>query len=195
MRKIHFAGLSALALLATPVVLIAQDMPPPDDTQGVESGQSAMPDETMPDEAMPGETMPPESSGSMDAPDDAGSGADLTPGQQAELATWPAEVKSYYASLAPDRQKAFWALSPDQRAQVAALPAEQQEQVWASIMQQLSTLQAGAGQSAGPDESSSDGTPLAQGSSDAAVPPQAMNKAYPLCSKSVQDECRNPSGA
>ncbi|MEJ2458373.1 MAG: hypothetical protein P8Y58_09595, partial [Novosphingobium sp.] len=144
--------------------------------------------------------MPPESSGSMDAPEDPGSGADLTPGQQAELATWPADVKSYYASLASDRQKAFWALSPEQRAQVAALPAEQQEQVWASIMQQLSTLQAGAGytgaaQPSGMDDEAAPGRPpLAESPAATAPSHQAMNKSYPRCSKSVRDECRNRSG-
>ncbi len=57
----------------------------------------------------------------------------LTPEKQAQYDAWPVEVRNYYQSLSPDRQKLFWRMSDGDKVSLAAMTPEDQEAVWRGI--------------------------------------------------------------
>lgn len=222
MRKLMLTSAVALAMSSMPAALIAQeamdstmdpamqsgapgtgaeagsqDMPPPAGAEATDMAQADKP------------TMTPEQQSSYDSwPAD----------RQADYNSWPAQNQVYYWGLSPDRQEGYWALTADQRGQIYQMSPQQQELAWQSVVQQLNGQQpttpmgqanppgtgmptAGvpdpqmASQSARPampaDESYQGGPYKG-----ALTPPPAtaMNKDYPVCSKTVQDNCRNRGG-
>ncbi|CCA93791.1 hypothetical protein [Novosphingobium sp. PP1Y] len=196
MRKSILAGGSALALAALPGALLAQNAPP------------AAADPARVASAAP-VTLTPEQQAMYD-----GWPAD----RQAEYDAWPDEYKGYYWTLVPERQEGYWALTPDQRGQVYKMSPQQRETAWASIIQQLNgeTPTTPATQANPPGEGMpTAGVPAPQAAEQAVrpampadesyqggpykgaltpPPASAMNKDYPVCSKTVQDSCRNPGG-
>lgn len=138
--------------------------------------------------------------------------------KKADYETWPQAYKDYYWSLKTEQQTGFWALTDDQRGQVYKMTPEQREIAWTSIMQQL----AGTTPTTPPGQANPPGTGMPttgvpnpqtaeqtvrpampadqsyQGGpyKGALTPPPAaaMNKDYPVCSKTVQDSCRNRGG-
>ncbi|CDO37694.1 MULTISPECIES: hypothetical protein [Novosphingobium] len=196
MRHLIFAGASALALATLPNALLAQNAP------------SAAGDSAQVSPAAP-VTLTAEQQAMYD-----GWPAD----RQAEYDAWPDEYKGYFWTLVPERQEGYWALTPDQRGQVYKMSPQQREAAWTSIIQQLNgqTPTTPATQANPPGEGVPTAGVPAPETAEQAVrpampadqsyqggpykgaltppPASAMNKDYPVCSKTVQDNCRNPGG-
>lgn len=204
MRNLIIAGVSALALAALPAALSAQAMPD-EDTAATEPGPAGT------ETAQIGATvtLTPEQQAQYDAwPEQ----------QRTDYDAWPAEYQIYYWSLTADQQQGYWALTPEQREQIYKMAPAQRELAWKSVVDQMKGLAAGPAQvQANPK---GPGTPItgapAPQTAGQPVPPampadpdyqagpykgaltpppaSAMNKEYPVCSKTVQDSCRNPGG-
>lgn len=188
MRRFLMASSAALALLAIPVMGQAQDAPPPAPTS------TAAP------------MMTPEQKATYDA---------WEASQKADYDAWPNEYKVYYWTLSPDQQKGYWALTADQRGQIYKMTPEQRQIAWNSVLQQMNgqTPTTPPGQANPPGEGMpTAGVPDPQSAAQpvppampadpsyqggpykgANTPPPAteMNKTYPVCSKTVTDNCRN----
>lgn len=67
------------------------------------------------------------------APPPAANDNAMTPAQQAEYATWPAEIRDYYQSLSAERRKLFWQMDNADKASLVAMSPEDQEAVWQGI--------------------------------------------------------------
>lgn len=138
--------------------------------------------------------------------------------KKADYATWPQAYKDYYWSLKAEQQTGYWALTADQRGQVYKMTPEQREIAWTSILQQLAgntpTTPPGQANPPGPGMPTT-GVPNPQTAEQtvrpampadqsyqggpykgALTPPPAaaMNKDYPVCTKTVTDGCRNRGG-
>lgn len=57
--------------------------------------------------------------------------------KQAAMEAWPAETKTYFQSLTPERQQMFWALTDTDKVRLSQLPEEQREVAWGQIESQL----------------------------------------------------------
>jgi hypothetical protein len=138
--------------------------------------------------------------------------------QRATYEALPYDYQVYYWSLPADRQAGYWALTDDQRGMIYKMSPEQREAAWASVIAQLAgrTPATPAIQANPPGEGMpTTGVPDPQAAAQsvrpampadpgyqggpykgALTPPPAtaMNKTYPVCSRTVQDSCRNPGG-
>lgn len=132
--------------------------------------------------------------------------------------SWPAEYQAYFWSLTPTQQKGWFALTDAQRKQVYDLPPASRATTWASIEQQLAggapppeQVQANppSAEPASPTppnpQTAAEPVPPAQPADPSyqggaykgamtAPPAEAMNKTYPVCTRKIQDSCRNPGG-
>lgn len=142
-----------------------------------------------------------------------------SPEQRTAYGTWPAAYQAYYWTLAPAQMTGWWRLSAEQRAQIMAMTPEQQAAAWTSVEAQLTGQPAPAavvqanpvGSSQMPTATppdpaaAADPVPPARpadpsyqaGPYKGALtppPPTAMNKTYPVCTRKLQDSCRNPGG-
>lgn len=218
MRKMMLASAAALAMCSIPAALTAQETvdpgmetdvpatgaetaapgtPPPAGASATDMAQTDKP------------AMTPEQQTAYDA---------WTPERRTDYDSWPAEHQVYYWTLAPDRQEGYWALTADQRGQIYQMTPQQQELAWQSVVQQLNgqkpatpmgqanppgtgmpttgvpdpQMAAQSARPAMPADESYQGGPY----KGALTPPPAtaMNKEYPVCSKTVKDNCRNPGG-
>nr|WP_207785918.1 hypothetical protein [Altererythrobacter segetis] len=144
----------------------------------------------------------------------------LTADRQAIVASWPAdrqtmysswspEYQTYFWTLTPEEQQAYFVLTPTQREQIAAMTPTQRSAAWQSIVRQLA---AGANNSdtsvaartGGEVPAPAQATPADDAASGAGAvvtsvpgnleppPASALNKHYPVCSRTVQDQCQNP---
>ncbi|WP_395394266.1 hypothetical protein WBP07_03320 [Novosphingobium sp. BL-8A] len=137
---------------------------------------------------------------------------------KADYDSWTPEYKAYFWSLSGEQQKGYWAMTADQRGQIYKMSPDQQKIAWTAVAQQLngqkpSTPMAqanppgegmpttgvpdpqAAGQSvppAMPADENYQGGPY----KGALTPPPAtaMEKDYPVCTKKLQDNCRNRGG-
>ncbi|HKX79611.1 MAG TPA: hypothetical protein VJM34_13920 [Novosphingobium sp.] len=191
MRTILLAGAGALAVLAMPAISVAQSDPAP--SAGVP--------------------------GSINSVQDKRGGYKLTPEQQAaydawpadrrtDYETWPNDYQVYYWTLEPDYQTGYWTLTPEQRTQIHGMTPEQRTQAWASITQQLqANPPSSEPASPTPPNPATANSPVPPAQPNdptyhagpykgalTAPPPEAANKTYPVCSKTVTDSCRNPGG-
>lgn len=143
------------------------------------------------------------------------------PERQADYAGWPPENKAYFWTLPPERQEGYWALTAEQRGQIYKMSPQQREIAWQSVMQQLkgqaastaNTVQkqanppGGGTPTSGPTDphTASEPVPPAMPADQsyhagpykgALTPPPAteINKTYPVCTRKIQDNCRNPGG-
>jgi hypothetical protein len=208
MHKLWLASSAALALLAVPAAIQAQDA-------AADAPAAAMP-------APPPPGPPP-------APLPAAGAPSLTPEQKAsydawsatqksDYQAWPADYQAYYWTLNAEQQKGYWALTADQRGQIYKMTPEQRQMAWNSVVQQMSgqTPSTPPGQANPPGEGvPTAGVPDPQTADQAArpampadqnyqggpykgalTPPPAtkMDKDYPVCSKTVTDGCRNRGG-
>ena len=134
---------------------------------------------------------------------------------------WPARYQTYFWTLTPGQQAAWWRLNGEQRTQVFAMAPEQRVVAWTSIEAQLNAappaviteqVQANpVGSSAPPTATPPDPMVAAEPVAPAmpadpsynadpykgaltAPPAEAMNKTYPVCTRKLQDSCRNPGG-
>ncbi|MBA4355386.1 MAG: hypothetical protein C0409_11910 [Novosphingobium sp.] len=137
--------------------------------------------------------------------------------QKTKYQAWPSTYQEYFWTLDPDQQKGWWALTDEQKSQVYAMTPEQRLQVWPAIVAQVNGKPApagsaspatpaqpapGAGTAATPAEPATpptDGMAAGTVSSSttgnmSAPPAEAMNKKYPICSKTITDSCRNRGG-
>lgn len=200
MRKMFLAGSAALALIAVPAATMAQG--------AADQGTGDMP---------PAADMAPGAGATMSADQQAKYDA-MSAEQRSDYDTWPGEYQSYYWTLSPEQQQGYWALTPDQRGQIYRMSPEQRQAAWTSVMQQLAgqTPTTPPGQANPPGEGMpTAGVPAPQTAEQAVRPAMpadesyqggpykgaltpppatAMNKDYPVCSKTVQDNCRNPGG-
>ncbi|MFM5906465.1 MAG: hypothetical protein ACKOPO_02565 [Novosphingobium sp.] len=152
------------------------------------------------------------------SPDQSTSWWALDDAQRVALFGWPAEVRSYYWGLPADRQRGYWALNEYQRGMIYKMTPEQQDKAWAAVSAQLAgqTPPTPAGQANPPGEGMpTTGVPDPQAAAQS-VPPAmpadpayqggpykgaltpppetAMSKTYPVCTRKIQDSCRNPGG-
>lgn len=122
--------------------------------------------------------------------------------QRTDFDAWPADYRSYYWTLTPTQQRGYWRLTSEQRAQIAALTPEQRVAAWTSIEAQMAGMNAAtpatpmgdgmAATPATPSTMASDSamtTPSRMGN--VTSPAEAMNKSYPICSRTVTDSCQN----
>lgn len=186
MRRFLAMSALALTLTASPAALIAQTMPDTTSPTGSQNATSAPPTAGAtaytpgPSEMSQMDTWPAE--------------------QKAKYQAWPADYKEYFWTLDADQQKGWWALTDEQKSQVFAMAPDERAKIWPTIVGQV-TGQSMA--SANPMPASPTATPPASASMDSAPassgamatpPATAMNKTYPLCSKTVTDSCRNRGG-
>jgi hypothetical protein len=138
--------------------------------------------------------------------------------QQAEYDAWTPDTQSYYWSLNEQQQTGYWALTPDQRGMIYKMSPDQRAKAWQSIAAQMNghVPPTPAGQANPPGTGMpTNGVPAPE-TAEQSVPPAmpqdpsyqggpykgaltpppatAMNKDYPVCTKTVQDNCRNRSG-
>jgi len=220
MRKLMLAGSAALMALAVPAVH-AQNAPSDPAADPAAASDTAQDAAATPDPAMPGMDAP-APAGTAAAPtltteQQAMYDAWSAP-QKSDYEAWPAEYKVYYWTLNSDQQKGYWALTPDQRGQIYKMTPEQRQMAWNSVVQQLAgkTPTTPPGQANPPGMGMpTAGVPdpqMAQQSVRPAMPADpgyqggpykgaltpppatAMAKDYPVCSKTVQDGCRNRGG-
>ncbi|MFM6933169.1 MAG: hypothetical protein ACKOUT_13105 [Novosphingobium sp.] len=138
--------------------------------------------------------------------------------QRTAYGTWPADYQTYYWTLSPAQMTGWWRLTAEQRSQIMAMTPEQRTSTWASVEAQLSGQPAAGVVQANPVGSSEmpTATPPAPVAAADPVPPatpadpayqagpykgaltappaEAMNKTYPVCTRKLQDSCRNPGG-
>lgn len=191
MHKLLLASSAALALLAVPAAIQAQDAAP---------------------------TAPPAAAAPSMTPEQKALYDGWSPTQKSDYQGWPADYQAYYWTLNTDQQKGYWALTADQRGQIYKMTPEQRQMAWNSVVQQLSgqTPSTPPGQASPPGEGvPTAGVPDPQTAGQAArpampadqnyqggpykgalTPPPAtkMDKDYPVCSKTVTDGCRNRGG-
>lgn len=141
-----------------------------------------------------------------------------TADQRTSYDAWPADYQTYYWTLSPVQMNGWWRLTAVQRGQMMAMTPEQRAATWTSVEAQISG-QAPAGvvqanpvgsaamSSATPPDPATAADPVppatpadpsyAAGPYKGALtapPAEAMNKVYPLCTRKIQDSCRNPGG-
>lgn len=139
--------------------------------------------------------------------------------QRTSYDAWPAPYQGYYWTITPNQQTAWWRLNDEQRTQIFVMAPEQRVVAWNSIEAQLAaappatiTYQVQAnpvGSSAPPTATPPNPQVAAAPVAPAmpadpsynagpykgaltAPPAEAMNKVYPLCTRTLQDSCRNP---
>ena len=112
---------------------------------------------------------------------------------------WPADARAYFWTLTSNQQAGWWRLTDEQRAQILAMSPEARVAAWTSIEAQMAASppratpaepNPGAGEPATPATPSPRATVV-----DNTLPPppaSAMNKDYPVCSRTIQDSCQNP---
>ena len=197
MRKLLLNGAAVFALAAAPTAVFAQG------SMATDTSGTAMPSQATAEAPV----LTAEQQATYDA-----WAADL----QSDYDAWPNEYKVYYWTLTPQQQKGYWALTPDQRGRIYDMTPEQRKLAWQSVVQQLAgqTPTTPPGQANPPGKGMpTKGVPAPQTASQdvppampadesyqggpykgALTPPpaSAMNKDYPVCSKDIQDSCRNP---
>lgn len=142
-----------------------------------------------------------------------------TDAERQDYLTWPPDYQTYYWGLLADQKRGFWQMTPDQRGRIYNMTPEQQELAWQAAMahKQGKTAPRPANQANPPGKGvPTTGVPNPQFANQsvqpampadesyqggpyhgALTPPPAaaMNKEYPLCSKTIQDSCINPREA
>ena len=120
--------------------------------------------------------------------------------QRTDFDAWPADYRTYYWTLTPTQQRGYWRLTNEQRAQIAALTPEQRTAAWTSIEAQMAGMAdttASVGTSTATTTPGTMDTPqvttVTTTTGNMTPPPtEAMNKSYPICSRTVTDSCQNP---
>ena len=182
MRRFLAMSALALTLTASPAALIAQTMPDTTSPTGSQNATSAPPTAGAtaytpgPSEMSQMDTWPAE--------------------QKAKYQAWPADYKEYFWTLDADQQKGWWALTDEQKSQVFAMAPDERAKIWPTIVGQVtgqSMASATPPAPSNPASASMDSAPASSGAM-ATPPATAMNKTYPVCSKTVTDSCRNRGG-
>ncbi|WP_285020370.1 hypothetical protein [Novosphingobium sp. fls2-241-R2A-195] len=212
MRKVLLAGSAALSLLVVPAAIHAQSDPAAPATSEMPAAPPSAPAPAMQPPAASSASAPtltPEQQATYDS---------WTPAQKSDYESWPNDYKVYYWTLSMDQQKGYWALTADQRGQIYKMTPEQRQMAWNSVLQQLKgeTPATPPGQANPPGPGvPTEGVPDPQAANQAARPAMpadetyqggpykgaltpppatAMDKTYPVCSKTVTDACRNRGG-
>lgn len=141
--------------------------------------------------------------------------------QKTSYEAWPGPYQTYYWTLTPTQQTAWWRLTAEQRTQIHHMAPDQRSVAWSSIEAQLNAsrqavvtqqVQANPVGSTAPatatppnPEVAAAPVPPAMPADPSynagpykgaltAVPAEAMNKVYPVCTRTLRDSCRNPGG-
>jgi len=224
MHKYLLSGAAALAILGMSDAVQAQDTAGASGTTDTAGEMPPVPEAPPPPATPSDSSMPSGMAGakpitSSTMTPDQKSMYDAWPAaQRADYDSWTPEYQAYYWSLTAPQQKGYWALTPDQRGQIYKMTPEQQAIAWNSISQQMAgktpttpPAQAnppgeGMPTTGVPDPQYADQTVRPAMPADqtyqggpykgAMTPPPAtaMNKDYPVCSKTVKDGCRNRGG-
>lgn len=223
MRKTLLIGAAAFALTAAPAVLFAQDAPnPPQGTAApvpAPDGTTTVTTTETTTASTPQAAKGTEAGKKMVMSTQQKTTFATWPAQrQTDFQGWTGEDQTYYWTLTPEQQEGFWALTPDQRGQIYKMTPEQRALAWQSIAQQLKgqTPSTPAGQANPPGQGiPTAGVPNPQTANQATQPAMpadpsyqggpykgantpppadAMNKDYPVCSKTVTDNCKNRGG-
>ncbi|WP_288415677.1 hypothetical protein [uncultured Novosphingobium sp.] len=204
MRKMLLVGAAALTFTAIPSVLFAQDADGPTTTTVTTTEQVPVTSSTQKPYVMTVQQKTTYATWPAD--------------RQTSYQAWPIENQTYYWTLTPEQQAGYWALTPDQQGQIYKMSPEQRAIAWQSIQQQMAgqTPTTPEGQANPPGQGMpTAGVPNPQSAEQAArpampadpgyqggpykgaltpPPADAMNKSYPVCSKTVTDGCRNRGG-
>jgi hypothetical protein len=212
MIKQFMTSAAALTILAAPAVVSAQDAAAPVNSQEVTRTASGPPSSgghtTIPETGAPFKMTPQEQTTYSSWPAQ----------QQTDYNRWDPETQSYYWSLNQQQQTGYWAMTPDQRGMIYKMTPDQQSKAWQSIAAQMDgRTPATPSDQANPPGAGmpTSGVPAPQ-TAEQSVPPAmpqdpgyqggpykgaltpppatAMNKDYPVCSRTVQDNCRNRDG-
>lgn len=111
--------------------------------------------------------------------------------------TWPSDYRDYYWTLTPNQQRGWWLLNADQRTQIYTLAPDQRLTAWNSIEAQMTAaapMPAAAPVRQVVDAASATGIAATTTVTSNALPPPpaaALNKAYPVCTRVLQDNCQN----
>lgn len=197
MRTVLFAGAAALTLTALPAALGAQSDPSAHDAHAA---------------AAAAYTMTPEQRAMFDAwPSD----------RQMYYNSLDAAHQAWFWSLTPRQMEGYWVLTADQRERVFAMTPAARANAWASIEAQLAAgandSATSAARTGGPvprgadvvnaqvrpapstttviadaDPATPDTVVTSNPGNLAPPPAQAMNKTYPVCTRTLQDSCQNP---
>lgn len=136
--------------------------------------------------------------------------------EKVQYQTWSPEYQAYFWSLTAPQRTGYWRLTSDQRTQIYAMTPEQRVLAWESILAQLQgqTPPTPATQANPPGEgiptntvptpeTAAEPVPPAMPADEsyqggpykgALTPPPIEAKDYPVCSRTIQDSCRNPGG-
>lgn len=197
MRKLLFSAASAVALISATGLVIAS-------SAAAQTGMTA---------PMAAPAAAPTLTGAQQTDYDS-----WTAEQRSSYESWPGAYQTYFWTLTPAQMTGWWRLTADQRSQLMAMTPEQQASTWMSIEAQLTGQPAPGVVQANPVGSSEAPavTPPNPPMADSPVPParpadpgyqagpykgaltpapaEAMNKTYPVCTRKLQDSCRNPGG-
>jgi hypothetical protein len=126
------------------------------------------------------------------------------PDRQTVYTAWVPVYQEYYWTLTPAQADAYWLLTDEQRAKIHGMTPDQRTIAWQSIERQLAGAQTAneANAAVRPVTETTVATRVTPDGQEQAVvttstgnavppPAQALNKSYPLCSKTVQDSCQN----
>jgi hypothetical protein len=212
MIKYFMASAAALAILAAPAIARAQDAAAPVNSQERVPSGSGPP-------SSGGHAVIPEAGAAFKMTPQEQQVHDAWPAQQqSDYDAWTPDTQSYYWSLNEQQQKGYWALTPDQRGMIYKMTPDQRAKAWQAIAAQMNgqVPPTPAGQANPPGLGTpTNGVPAPQ-TADQSVPPAmpqdpnyqggpykgaltpppatAMNKDYPVCTKTLQDNCRNRGG-
>lgn len=223
MRTILAVSALALAIASTPAALFAQTMSSPPATQTTTTTTvTDQPSTGVSDPATMQTTMSSTPDAQASANETfAMSGEQKTQygtwpsAERTKYDAWPVTQQEYFWSLNAEQQKGWWALTDTQRGQIYAMSPAQRAQVWPQITSQVKGPSSASATSAS--------QPRADAAVDAAAMPQnqtyadntarssldngrmnaapagpmasdAPAKTYPLCTRTLQDSCRNPGG-
>ena len=137
--------------------------------------------------------------------------------QRTAYDAWPVDYQTYYWTLSPTQMRGWWILNDTQRKQIFEMAPAQRASMWTSIEGQMIAGSTGtpvqanpvgsdAAPTMAPDPATADTAVAPTMPADAsyqagpykgamsAPPAEAMNKVYPLCTKTLRDSCRNRGG-
>ena len=141
--------------------------------------------------------------------------------QRTAYDAWPVDYQTYYWTLSPTQMRGWWILNDTQRKQIFDMTPAQRASMWTSIEGQMIAGSAGpsgaapvqanpvgsdAAPTMAPDPATADTAVAPTMPADpsyqagpykgamSAPPAEAMNKVYPLCTKTLRDSCRNRGG-
>ena len=119
------------------------------------------------------------------------------------------DYQTYYWTLSQTQMRGWWILNDTQRKQIFDMAPAQRTAMWNSIEGQMNGQAAAAMPAMPAEPATADAAAMpampampaqpsmpatAEQGTMSAPPAEAMNKVYPMCSKTLRDSCRNRGG-